>query len=147
MPHSSIQNENLKKAPREIKINGEVYSTIAPEAIQVSKWLVDIWIKLGKPQTPFTESGAKMMDVIIASWEDLYPVDSQIWYNERKDHLKAELSITEQVHKHTGRSLASFPYPIFRMMKVVFKNFKVAERKNCIKMVGKWKMFKMVNKV
>ena len=136
-----------KKPQKEIKLNGEVYSAIAPEAITISKWLVDVWIRLGKPQTPFTTSGAKMMDVIIASWEDLYPVDSQIWHNERRDHIKAELSITEQVHRHTGRSLASFPYPIFQMMKVVFKEFKPAERKNCIKMVRKWPMFKFVKNV
>ena len=136
-----------KKPLKEIKLNGEVYSTVPQEAIMVSKWLVDVWVRLGKPQNPFTPSGAKMMDVIIASWEDLYPVDSQIWYNERRDHLGAELSISTQVSRHTGRSLASFPYPIFQMMKTIFKDFKPAERKNCLKMVKKWPMFRFVNKV
>ena len=147
MPHSSIQDENLKKAPKEIKINGETYGQVSPEAIEASRLLMDVYIKLGRPKDPFTQAGGKLMNVIIAIWEDLYPIDSQIWHNERRDHLMAELSTIDQVHKHTGRSLASYPFPIFQMMKVVFKDFKPAERKNCMKMVRKWPMFKMCNRI
>lgn len=87
------------------------------------------------------------MDLIIAVWEDLYPVDRETWYAERKRYKTAELSINEQVAKGTGRSLASYPMPIFKLMQVVFRGFDPAERKNCIRMVRKWPMFQMANKV
>jgi len=150
MKHTAIQEENAKKAkknPNVIKVGKDTYDVISPEAVLASRWLIDAWDKLGRPKTPFTQSGQKLMDIIIAVWEDLYPIESKIWHNERRDHLKNEMTITQQVYGHTGRSLASYPMPIFKMMRVVFPDFKPAERKNCMSMVKKWPMFKMVNKV
>jgi hypothetical protein len=121
------------------------YEEIPQIALITSKWLVEAWEQLGKPDNPFTESGAKMMAVIIAVWEELYPDESKQWYEDRKTYRKHELSITEQVHKHTGRSLASYPFPIFQVMKTIFPTFKAAQRENCLKMVRKFPMFQMCN--
>lgn len=116
-------------------------------AVGASKMIVDIWKRLGKPNSPFTESGEKMVNVIIATWEELYPQDARDWYNTRAEYKKEELSITEQVHKKTGRSLASYPYPIFQMLKKVFPAVKLGERDVCKKFVRKWPMFRMANKI
>ena len=131
----------------DIKIGDEVYSEVPKEAVLASKWLIDAHKALGRPPTPFTKSGEKMMNMIIAVWEDLYPIERKIWLDDRREHLLAEKSISQQVRQHTGRSLASYPYPIYKMMKVVFPDFKAGERKNCIKLVKKWPMFRMVNKI
>jgi len=125
----------------------EGYEEIPKEAVLASKWLTDLWVKLGRPQTPFTPSGAKLMNVIIAVWEDTYPIQVKAWTDERATYKKEELLITEQVHRQTGRSLASYPMPIFRMMKKVFPNFKVGERKNTIRLVRKWPMFRFCQKI
>lgn len=147
MKYTAIQEEIAKKAPKSIKLNGETYDPVAKEAVVASKMLIDAYQRLGSPQTPFTRAGQKMMNIIIAVWEDLYPIESKIWNAEREEHLKSEMSIRNQVLKHTGRSLASYPFPIFKMMKVVFPDFNPAERKNCMSIVKKWPMFRMVNKV
>lgn len=147
MIHSSVQDENLKKTPKGITINGETYDEIPKAALLASKWLTDAWEYLGKPETPFTESGKKLMNLITAIWEDLYPQDAKEWYEARAEHQKNELSISEQVHRHTGRSLASYPMPIFRMMKKIFPTFKLGERKNTMSVVKEWGMFRMANKV
>ena len=133
--------------PKSAKFKDEEYETVPQAAIVASKWLTDVWKQLGKPETPFTQSGQKMMKVIISVWEDLFPLQMKMWYADRAEHLKNELSVNEQVHQHTGRSLASYPYPIFQMMKTIFKNFHPAERSNCMKMVKIWPMFRMVNKI
>jgi len=129
-----------------IVIDGKTYDSVPQEAVSASGLLASAYIKAGRPQTPFTKAGAKIMDVIIAIWHDLYPIESEIWYNERKEYKKNEKSITDQVHGRTGRSLASYPLPIYRVMGVVFPNFKPAERKNCLKMVKKWPLFRFANK-
>ena len=131
----------------DIKIGDEIYSEVAREAVIASKGITDAHKALGKPTTPFTDSGQKLMNMIIAVWEDLYPIERKVWFQERGDHLSSEKSITQQVSQKTGRSLASYPYPIYKMMKVVFPEFKAGERKNCIKLVKKWPMFRMVNKI
>ena len=134
-------------AKKDVKIGEDTYGEIPKESVLASKWLTDLYVKLGRPKTPFTKNGAKLMDVMISVWEDLYPIDSKIWQDERRDHLKAELPISEQVSKRTGRSLASYPYPLYRMMKTMFPDFKPGERKNCMKLVRKWPMFRLVQKI
>ena len=106
-----------------------------------------MWVYFGKPKTPLSKSGGKLMDVLIATWEDLLPKESKKWYKQRENYQKAELPIKQQVKKHTGRSLASYPSYIYFMMKRLFPNFNPTERKNCIKMVKKWPQFQMARKV
>lgn len=133
--------------PKAIRLDDQEFDVVPREAVVASKAIADIYIKLGRPQNPFTDSGQKMMQLIIAVWEDLYPLQAKMWYDDRRDYQSNELSIREQVHKRTGRSLASYPLPIYNMMKKVFRGFDPAERKNCIKMVKYWPQFRMANKV
>jgi hypothetical protein len=129
-----------------IKIRGEEYEEVPQISIFTSKYLVEAWEALGRPETPFTESGEKLMSAIIAAWEELYPKDAQEWREVRTRYKNNELSITEQVHQHTGRSLASYPYEVFMMMKKLFPNFKPGERANCMKMIRKFPIFKLANR-
>ncbi len=123
------------------------YDVIPPQAVISTKILMDMWERLGKPKTPFVPSGEKLMNIIIAIWEDGYPRQAREWYKERENYQKSELSISTQVSQHTGRSLASYPLPIYNVMKRLFKGFEPAERKNCIRMVRKWPMFRMANRI
>lgn len=129
-----------------IKIGNEEYDEIPPSAVAASKMLVDVCVRLGYPETPLTPSGEKLMNVIIAIWEDLYPLEAKIWYDDRKEYQDNEMSITEQVRKGTGRSLASFPYPVYQMMTKVFPNYKLEAREDYLTFVKKFPMFRMANK-
>lgn len=130
-----------------IKIGNEIYDEVHPQAVVASKVVVDMWIGLGRPTDPFTEAGKKLMNIIIAVWEDCYPKDASEWYAARKEYQDAELTIKEQIKQKTGRSLASYPYAVFAMMNAVFVGFDPTERKNCIKMVAQWPIFRFANKV
>lgn len=128
-------------------LNVDNYEEVPPQSVLASKWITDLWNQLGRPISPLTPSGQKLMKVIISVWEDLYSKDAKEWYEARADYKKSEMSISEQVSKRTGRSLASFPTPVFLMMKRVFPAFRVADRKNCIKLVRIWPQFQMANKI
>jgi hypothetical protein len=122
------------------------FREVPKEATVASRWLTSVWNELGKPPTPFSEAGQKLMKVIIAVWQDLYPLDARVWFAERSEYQKAELSITQQVHGHTGRSLASYPYPIYQMMKKLFPDFNRGERKNVLRLIKIFPMFRFANK-
>lgn len=123
------------------------YDIVPPESVAASKIIVDFWDRLGKPQDPLSKTGEKLMKIMIAVWEDLYPLEAYRWLKQRKEYKSSELTIGEQVKQHTGRSLASYPYPIYQMMKVVFPEFDPVKRENCIKMVKKFPIFQFANKV
>lgn len=132
---------------RVIKLGEEEFEEIPSEAVAASHIISDMYIKLGQPKDPFTPSGEKMMNIILAVWEDLYPLEARSWYADRKEYQNNEMTISEQVSKGTGRSLASYPYPVYMMMKKVFKGFNATERNNCIKMVKKWPQLRLANRV
>lgn len=123
------------------------YEVITPEANASSKAISDMWIRLGKPNSPLSESGVKLMDIIISVWADLNPKEYRDWTANRAEYKDHELDIKEQVKKHTGRSLASYPYPVYQIMSKVFPNFNSTERENCIKMIKKFPIFKLPNKI
>lgn len=123
------------------------YQIISSERIAVTQALSNLWEKFGRPSSPLSKSGKKLVDVLIATWEDLFPEESKIWHEQRKNYKAAELDIKQQIKGHTGRSLASYPMYIHKMLKVLFPEFDHTERKNCIKMVKEWPMFQFANKV
>ena len=133
--------------PGEDRIIPSGYQIVPGEVVAVSKVLSDMWIRLGRPTTPFSKSGGKLMDILIATWEDLYPDESRKWTLMRANYKKVEKTTRQQVKQRTGRSLASYPMYIFQVMKKLFPTFNPAERKNCMKMVRKWPMFQMCQKV
>lgn len=142
------KNDSLKnpKDHKKLKL-GDEYEVIPPQAVAASEAVVRTWIHLGRPESPFTESGEKLMKVIIAVWEDTWPQQASEWHAMRKNYQDVEMDISEQVSKKTGRSLASYPYPLYTMMKKVFPKFDPGERKNAMKFVKKWPMFRMANKI
>ena len=123
------------------------YEVIPPQAVASVQILMKMWDQLGRPKTPFTKPGTKLMNIIIAVWEDGYPKEAREWRADRKEYQKAEKPISEQVRKKTGRSLASYPLPIYNIMKKLFAGFDPAERKNCKKMMKKWDMCRVAIKV
>lgn len=136
-----------QKDIREMEIGGEVYDVVTPQGSAVVNAIMYTWRKLGKPKSPFSEAGKKLMEVIVATWEDTMPDDAAEWYEVRKEYKNAELSAKEQVKKNTGRSLASYPYYIFLILKKIYPGIKLSERETAMKMVKHFPMFKFTDKV
>lgn len=132
---------------KSINVNGDEYEIPTQQATAVTNAITFTWNQLGKPQDPFSASGQKLMEVIIATWEDTYPELSSQWYEDRTEYRNNELSVSEQVHQKTGRSLASYPMYVFQIMKTVFPGVKLSDRKTSLKMVKHYPMFQMANKI
>lgn len=133
--------------PEVINIGTEEYEVVPTPAVLASKMLADTHVKLGSPEDPLSEQGEKVMNVIISIWQDLYPKEYKEWLEVRQNYKLSEMSTSEQVHRQTGRSLASIPTPIYRMMKKVFPEFKMGTREEMLKLVKKYPLFQMCNSV
>lgn len=130
----------------EIKIGGDVYEIPTKQANAISAAISYAFVATGCPDTPLSEQGRKVMDVIIATWEDTYPNLSKMWYEERGITRNEQLSTREQVHKRTGRNLASYPMYIYEVMRKLWPNFKSTQRENAIAMVRMYPMFSLVER-
>lgn len=141
-----MDNNRTTTPPETINVDGTEYKIPEKFKYQLIAYLMQAWSQLGKPKTVFSDSGDKMMQVLIASYEDLFPEDARERKKEISEHKQVEMSISDQVKKHTGRSLASVPLYFDKMMKVFFKEDK-KDRAYYLKLVRKYPMFKMVNRV
>jgi len=144
-PSASRKQLNDPK-PREIEIDGEIYDIPTRHAVAITDAIVTTWEKLGRPEDPFSRNGEKLMKVIFATWEDTYPAEARKWYEERKLYKKEELDIRTQVSRGTGRSLASYPYFIYVILRKVFPKVRFSDRKVTMKMVKKYPVFQFANK-
>jgi len=123
------------------------YDIIPSEKVAASKILVDMWIKLGKPQDPLSTQGKKLMEILISTWQDLDPVEATKWWTMRSDYQENEMDLKDQVKKHTGRSLASYPLYIYRIMQKLFPSFDIGQRDNAIKMVRAFPIFRLARTI
>lgn len=131
--------------PKVLKVEEE-YDVIPGEAVAASRAIVDVHERLGRPDTPLSDAGSKVMDVIVSVWEDLYPDQRKRRWNEIKKYRKNEISNRQKVKKKTGRNLASIPTPVYSMMRKVFPNFKMDNREDFMKLVRKYPYFQVTEK-
>jgi len=136
-----------KSVNKNISIKGQNYEMIPEVVNEALMSLMLAWERLGQPKSVFSESGNKLMIVIIATWRDLFPKESQDWLDQRAESKFNEKTIHEQVKSQSGRSLASIPLYIHKIMKEVFKEDKVTDREYYKKLVKKFPIFQMANKV
>lgn len=132
---------------KSITIENEVYDIPTRQASAISNAIAYVWEQTGRPESPLSESGEKVMKVIIATWEDTFPTQAYEWYKERQLYQSVELDIHTQVKNQTGRSLASYPTYIYKVMRKTFPKFRLGDRKNVIKLVKRYPMFQMAVKV
>jgi hypothetical protein len=132
---------------RTINHKGQEYIMPTRQGFVISDTISKVWNNLGRPDSPLTPTGEKLMNVIIATWEDTYPTQYKLWIEARDKHLKAEKTIKEQVKGKTGRNLASYPTYIYYLIKAVFPQFDFNRRENQLKMVKKYQIFRFVNTI
>jgi len=143
----SLPQKKEEKKIKGIEVDGDIYDIPTKQAIAISNLLVNVWVKLGKPQSPLEGKGVDMMEIIISSWKDTMPKEARLWKKDRDEHLAAEMDVKEQVKKKTGRILASYPGMVHMLMKIVFPKFSSGKRENVVKLVKLFPIFRYVNRV
>jgi hypothetical protein len=129
-----------------IQLNGQLYEIPTKQASAISSAIAYAFTQCGCPDTPLSDAGEKVMDVIIATWRDTYPKLSDEWFEERQLTRNEQMSTQDQVRKGTGRQLASYPMYIYEVMRKLWPKFKATERDNAIAMVRRYPIFSLVER-
>ena len=111
--------------------NLDDFETPTKQAVIISNILSKAWSAFGQPTTVMSESGKKLMTVVIAAWEDSYPVEANTWKNQRSEELLNERTIKESI-KAGGHNSAAYPCWVFQMRTAAFPQecFAKKETKN-----------------
>lgn len=130
-----------------LTIGDEQHVVLPDEVNEVFASLMYKWEITGQPKSVFSRGGEELMRTIISSWQDLYPKESEDWLQMRNDYKLDEMSMRDQIKGHTGRSLASIPLYIHKLMQTFFTEDGSTDRKYYMKLVKKFPIFQMANKV
>lgn len=125
------------------KLGNEEFEQIPTTAIAASKWLTDIYIKLGRPDDPLSEKGEHMMNAIVNVWEFLDPKSAKQRRASIQEYRDTELDVKEQVKQGTGRNVASLPTPVYHLMGKFFPQFKLDNRDNFMRLTKRYPYFRV----
>jgi hypothetical protein len=123
----------------------QTYEIPPEQAIIITEYLMRVWNKLGKPSDPLTRTGQAMVDAIILAYQKTYPKEWHDWLENRKEYQSEELTVHQQIN--TGRSLASYPVFIYYLMKKIFPNVDLTERKFVLKLIKIFPAFRVTGQV
>jgi hypothetical protein len=128
-------------------INFNDYEAVDPSKVGASAFLADMWMRLGSPTDPLSETGKQMVQMVIDVWAKEYTEEYLEWKSIRDEYKDNEIDVKEQVHQQTGRNLAAYPYPVLMILKRLFPDFDFIKRENCMKLVTEFPLFKFANRL
>jgi hypothetical protein len=126
------------------ELNGEEYEIPTRQATAIAGLLARTWSQLGKPETVISESGKKLMTVVISAWEDSFPLEVDTWKNQRQEELLNERSLKEST-KQGGMNTATYPYWLFQMMRWAFPKERWAKPEVVSYLLDNFPVFKTSN--
>ena len=124
-----------------IVINNEIYDIPSNYAQKTSLYLTKIWEGLGRPSTlEVSESllkgsragkespGTKMLSIIIDTWRACFPYEYQAQCKLAGYNRSLEKDIKSHV-KGGGYNTVSYPRSLFNMIRAVFPQMKLGDKK------------------
>jgi len=107
----------------------DIYTPNDQELVTIT-FLDRLATKLGNPTDIDSESGLKLMDAIIGAWYKHFPQEAADWAHDRQIDLDYEKSLRELASdKGIGYNPASYPPVLFKLIKVMFPDLKLQNKK------------------
>lgn len=92
--------------------------------------------KLGNPPDISTESGLKLMDAVIGTWQKHFPQEAKDWTHDRKMDLENEKSLSYLASdKSAGYNPVGYPPKLFALIKTMFPDIKLQNKKVFMKLI------------
>lgn len=122
-----------------------VYEPVTKMGTAMTKFLMTVWEKLGKPEDASTDAGWKMIEAIIKVWTVSFPDESQDTITANKDQRDVERTAHEAVKADGGYFSASYPPRLYHMLKACLPKQRLNDKKFIKKFTGLYPMFKATN--
>lgn len=122
-----------------------IYEPVSKEGAAVTKGLMLIRDKLGKPTDCSTNTGWIMLDNIIQVWQKYWPHEVYDWNKRLKVELETERSMHDAVAAGGGYVPVSYPTRLFKMISAMLPEQKLNEKKFLKEMTARYPFFKSTN--
>jgi hypothetical protein len=124
----------------------DIYETPTDEELITITWLDRVAERLGNPPDLDSETGWKLMDAIMGVWQKHFPQEVKDWTHDRQIDLDNEKSLSALAKDSSiGINIAGYPPTLFKLIKVMFPNMRMQEKKMLQKLTKKYPIFKTSN--
>jgi hypothetical protein len=119
----------------------------APSSYQVAltKGLMNIREKLGKPLDCSTNSGWVLLDSVVQVWEKLWPQEKKDWVKQIQEELSVERSVREAIKQDGGYFPMSYPTRLYEMIRAILPEQKLNDKKFIKEMISRYPFLKSTN--
>lgn len=123
-----------------------LYEKPTEQELIAIEWLDRVATRLGNPDNIDTQAGLTLMDAVIGVWEKHFPQEAADWEHDRSVDLTNEKSLKQLVSdKSVGYNPVSYPLGLFKLIKVMFPDMKLQEKKMWQKLIKIYPMFRTSN--
>lgn len=122
----------------------DIYEPVTKEGAALTKYLVLVWERLGKPLDCSVATGWVMMDSIINIWKQSFPDEFEMFLDELSDDREAERTVHEAV-KGGGYIPMSIPTRLYQLIKTLLPQQKLNDRKFIKAMINRYPFMKATN--
>lgn len=123
-----------------------VYEIPPDEAVALTEGLLRVWEKLGKPTDLSVATGWIMMDNIMQIWTKFFPWEVEAWKHDLAIDLANEKTIKALNADDLGlHDTIAFPPILFNLIKAMFPDLKVSDRKFVKQMADRYPLLKTTN--
>lgn len=124
----------------------DVYEAPTDQELLTITWLDRVATRLGNPPDIDSVTGLKLMDAIIGVWTKHFPQEVADWTSDRSLDLAQEKDLSYLAsNKSIGYNPVSFPPSLFKLIKVMFPDMRIQDKKIWTKLVKTYPVFKTSN--
>lgn len=121
------------------------YEAVTKDGAAITKALIMIWERLGKPDDCSTSAGWAVMDNIVQVWTRCFPQEVADFHEGLKNELASERTAHEAVQANGGYIPITFPFRIYHMIKALLPAVDVRDKKFIKQFASRYPQFKSTN--
>lgn len=115
-----------------------IYEPVSKDGAAVTKGLMLVWEKLGKPTDCSNNIGWVMLDNIVQVWMKYWPWEAQDWVKRLKVELGTERTIREAIKADGGYFPVSYPTRLYKLIHTLLPEQKLNDKKFLRELVGRY---------
>ncbi len=121
------------------------YVQVTKDGAAITKGLMLIWERLGRPKDVSVNTGWVMMDNIVQVWMKCFP-EELLDFNERLQNELSDERTVKEAHKAAGGYFPiSYPPRLYTLMKTMLPDIKYGDKKFIKQMTSRYPIFKTTN--
>lgn len=121
------------------------YVQVSKEGAAITKGLLVIWERLGKPEDVSVNTGWVMMDNIVQVWIKCFPEEVQDFKEKLQNELSDERTVHEAHKEQGGYFPVTYPPRLYSLMKSILPKVSYRDKKFIKQLTARYPLFKSTN--